>query len=1177
MAVNWTDEQLSAIETKGGNILVAAAAGSGKTAVLVERLIRKITDKENPVSIDKFLLLTFTEAAASEMRRKISDAIDKKLSENPDDEYLKEQSIKVGSAAISTIHAFCSRILSNNAHLTNLPVGFSLIDATENEVLKAQALNDILESYYANIDKKQGFRELVTGWGGIKGDDYLRETILKIHNFSRSLAYPKKWLKSAYKDTYKVLKNGGGIEETVWAEFLKKELYCLCTEIDGGVKIMADIATCKMPPDHPCHNYFVGMKEDFSSRFKDIYEDSENAADKLIELIHTFDIPRMPSKKGVEDVIDQAIAIRDDVVKTALKSAKGLLEIFSDENISRTIKCAQPVRVLISIVHQTEKLHQRLKNERGVIDFNDLEHGLFHLLVNERGEETPLCKKLRNYYYEILVDEFQDTNALQFEIFKRLSKEQGNLFMVGDIKQSIYKFRNADPSIFMRLYKSYGKGDGGRLIKLFKNFRSRSEIIDAANHIFRAVMSERVGGIDYTKDEYLINGAKYPDSFDKNTEILITALEHIDYEPIDEMSRNELEAKAVADRIAKLIYDEKIQVTDKETGQLREATLSDIAVLTRNKAEGDEIEMALSALGIPSVSESGFKYLNSIEVKTVLCFLQIIDNPLQDIPLIAVMRSPIFGFTLEELAKIRTLKKGRFYDAVKAAEDAKTQSFVNDLEYLRRCSKYMGVDELVFKICNEYHYISIVSGMPDGEVKKANLKLLQERASDYEKGVLSGLFNFMKYIEMLEEKDKDLSGARIASGDAVSVMTIHKSKGLEFPIVILAGTIKKFNFRDTQQTIMWDDSLGIAVDYIDTRQRVRFNLPSKKLMARKKAEELKAEEMRLLYVAITRAKEKLIISAVVQSRDNKWKSAYFDKLYRLYPSLADGMSSMRDWILSAVLSHPDAGLLRELAERHDIIPNPNAMGKFEVKMAENFTNFKKQDEEKREENSIKMPIDRLEFTYPYADLSRLPIKLSVSELKRRRMSEGEAVGRLIEPVSDFAEDMSEITGAERGTITHFVMQHIDIAKTNSKAEIEKQIEKMTENNVITKAQAEAVDVDAVFKFFESILGIRLKSAEHFEREFDFYMLVKPDEVESGMEIGEDVILQGIADCFFYEDDGIVLIDYKTDRVNEYTAKERSKRYALQIEYYAKGLEKILKKRVKEKYLYFLNCDTAIKM
>lgn len=1170
MSVKWTDEQLDAIEARGSNILVAAAAGSGKTAVLVERLIRKIMNKENPVSIDKFLLLTFTEAAASEMRRKISDAIDKKLAENPDDEYLKEQSIKVGSASISTIHAFCSRILTNNAHLTNLPVGFSLIDETENEVLKEQALNEILESYYSRIDKKQDFKELVTGWGGIKGDDYLRETILKIHNFSRSLAYPKKWLRSAYKDTYKMLKNGGGIEETIWADFLKTELYSLCEEIADGVKIMADIAIEGMPLDHSCCNYFTGIKADFLPRFEKIEVNSNDAMDRLIELIHTFDIPRMPSKKGVEDVAERAIAIRDDVVKTAMKSASGLIRMFSQENILRTCKCSGPIRTLISIVRQTEKLHQRLKNERGVIDFNDLEHGLLRLLVDERGNETPLCERLRSYYSEILIDEFQDTNALQFEIFNRLSKKQGNLFMVGDVKQSIYKFRNADPSIFMRLYRAYGRDDGGRLIKLFKNFRSRSEVIDSANYIFASIMSERVGGINYTEDEYLIKGAEYPDSFDKNTELLITATEHIDYEPIDELSRNELEANAVANRISKLIYEEKIQVTDKETGELRAARLSDIAVLTRNKAEGDEIELALSVRGIPSVSESGIQYLNSVEVKTVLSFLQIIDNPLQDIPLIAVMRSPIFGFTLEELAKIRTLKKGRFYDAVKSAEDTKTQDFVRALEELRKCSKYMGVDELVYKICNEYHYVSIVSGMQNGEVRKANLKLLQERASDYEKGVLSGLFNFMKYIDMLQEKNKDLSGARIAPGDAVSVMTIHRSKGLEFPIVILAGTIKKFNFRDIQQAIIWDDSLGIAADYIDTRQRVRFNLPSKQLMARKKEKELKAEEMRLLYVAITRAKEKLIISVAVQSRDNRWKTADFDKSYRLYPALTDGMNSMRDWILASLLNHPDSQLLKELADRHDIISNPDAIGRFDIAMSDCVIREAQKQEEKTD--TLSMPIERLKYEYPYSDLSRLPIKLSVSELKRRRMPEGEVTVGLIEPTPDFAEDVSEITAAERGTITHFVIQHIDIRNSD----IKEQIEEMIQKGVITKKQAESVDADAIYKFFESDLGQRLKKAEHFEREFDFYMQVDADEVED-VKIGEKVLLQGIADCFFYEDDGIVLIDYKTDRVTKQSAKERSERYVLQAEYYARGLEMILKKPVKEKYLYFLNCNTAIKM
>ena len=1184
MSVEWTKEQLEAIEAHGSNILVAAAAGSGKTAVLVERIIRKITDKDNPVSVDRLLVLTFTEAAAAEMKRKIAAAVEKKLEENPEDEWLKEQSIKVNSACISTIHAFCSRIIANNSHLTDLPADFSLIDPTENDVLLKKALNDVLESYYRRIDTKESFRELVTGWGGIKGDDALRDTILKLHSFTRSLAYPKRWLRSAWTDGYGNIEKGGMIENSVWKKVLAKELYSGAENIAEALELIWHITEKEVPSNHKYFEYYMNLRSSFCGRFNSINSEDEDCFESLCGLLRGFSIPTAPRKTGLdENVAARISALRDSIVKEELKKAAEILSALDEENIAKIVKCSPVVRMLCMIVRQVEKLHMRYKREKSAIDFGDLEHGLLHLICNERGEETPLCRRLRDYYDEILLDEFQDTNVLQFEIFQRLSKAEGNLFMVGDVKQCIYKFRNADPTIFMRLYKLYAKGDGGRLIRLFKNFRSRSEVVDSVNYIFASVMSERVGGIDYTEEEYLIRGANYPSGSGFDTEVMITDLTDagILRENPDEIIS---EAENIADRIYRLICVENTMVTDKETGELRPAVFGDVAVLARNKSGGDAVETELLKRGITAVSESGEQYLNSVEVITVLYFLQIIDNPVQDIPLIAVMRSPMFGFTADELAKIRTCEKGRYYFALKAAaeENEKAADFLRVLNEFRECAKYMGVDELVRKICIDLHYFSIVSAMPGGEIKKANLKLLLERASAYEQGTLTGLFNFMNYIEMLRESGNDLAPAKnVGDGlNAVKIMTIHKSKGLEFPIVVMASAAKRFNAMDISNNIIWEEKLGIGLDYMDTRQRVRYSFPIKKLIANELYRALVAEEMRLLYVAMTRAKEKLIISASLKDRDNKWKDAEFDESGRICPSIVAGMNTMRDWIWGALLKHPSAEILRDVADRTDICCGGEFLAAFKVVAAQNGAGIVSQTKEnKKDDSEFGNAAERLNYQYPHSSLGQMPIKLSVSELKRRQMPEEDYSTGLLKAQRGFLSDKAELSAAERGTVTHFVLQHMDIQKSSSVNEIKVQIEEMVQNGMITENQGNAVNIDAVYNFFDSELGKRLKAAKKFNREFDFYMLVQPDEVEKNIrnDAADEVILQGIADCFFYEDDGVVLLDYKTDRVGKSGAEERSTIYKTQIEYYARGLSEILDVPVKERYIYFLNCGEAVKM
>ncbi len=1192
MAVEWTPEQINAIEAQGGNILVAAAAGSGKTAVLVERIIRMITNSENPVSVDKLLVLTFTDAAAAEMRRKISAAIEEKLEQDPDNKYLREQSIKVGSAAISTIHSFCSRIITNNVHLTDLPPTFSLINEVENKVLQSSSVDAVLESYYEKIDKKDGFRELVTGWGGIKGDGDIRDTIVKLHNFSRSLAHPKRWLHDAYKNGYANVEKMGSIQDSVWGNLIKRTIYDLCKDIAEGLGVLFNLVDREIPTDHPLYTYYYEMKNNFCRDFYAIDINEDGAAQKLRRLIESFEIKTAPAAKGIESDIAKRISnFRDKKVKSKLKEARELLSATNGAALDRLIKCSPVVKTLVSIVRQVERVHQRYKREKAVIDFNDLEHGLLKLICSDNMEETALCRELRDYYHEILIDEFQDTNALQYEIFKRISKEKGNLFMVGDVKQSIYKFRNADPSIFLRLYKGYGRGEGGQLIQLFRNFRSRKEVTDSVNFVFSSVMSERIGGIDYTEEEYLINGASFPEGDGYTTEVMITDAEAEMEFAVRDISKEELEARNIASRIYNMVELEGFKVTDKETKEKRDIRYGDIAVLCRGRAGCVFIEKALSDIGISSISDAGRRYLDSVEVMTVLNFLQIIDNPIVDIPLVAVMRSAMFDFSAEELAWIRKCAEGRYYYALQAAatENKKAAEFLEILNRLRECSKFMGVDELVWKICYELHYFSIVGAMKDGERRKANLKLLLARCQDFEQGTLTGLFNFIKYIEALREREEDLAPATEAVSDrnAVRIMTMHKSKGLEFPVVFISDASKRFNLGDAYRNIIWDAYFGIGMDYVDTNKRIKYSMPYKKMIETEVVSAQKAEEMRLLYVAMTRAKEKLVISAVVSARDNKWKEMEFDEDGRLSPVCVEDMVRMRDWILGTILKSPNARNLREFAGRLDIVPSPEGMAEIKVDFAYNLcktqgeakTEETHKSEIKREVDGAKEILDRVSYVYPYASLAKVPTKMSVSELKRRRAPEVDYSVGLIKADGILISGADEINSAERGTITHYVMQRLDLTAVESEQQISTQIDEMVTRGAISQAQREVVDVKSIAEFFEHDLGKRLKGATRYEREYDFYMLMPPNEIDESFDCegADDVILQGIADCFFYEDDGIVLIDYKTDRVGKSSVNERSEFYRLQIECYARGLENILGCKVKERYLYFLNCGEAVKV
>lgn len=1196
MGVNWTDEQREAIEYRGGNILLAAAAGSGKTAVLVQRIIELINPPEksgkDSADISELLVLTFTDAAASEMRAKISAAVSRALDENPYDPHLHRQSLLIHSASISTVHSFCLNILKSNIHLTNLPADFSLVTEEENGIMLKQALDDVLEMYYGRIDKDWSFKSLALGYGGVKNDSGLREMVLSLLKYAKSMAYPAKWLSAAiaeYRRAAKYKTISGG----VWSEKLREITENIGRDVKDIYAAILREADMRLFEDHKYNTFFADEAERINALFENI-DGGDYCAAK--EKLGAFVFAKLPTVRGADEetaAVQNTIKSMRTRAKKCIEELQNIYEADGDTVVERAALTYPRLRTLKNIVLTVDRRHTRMKRSKNYLDFGDLEHEALKLLDAGGGEPSEAAAALRKKYREILVDEYQDTNNIQDTIFKIISRKDSNIFMVGDLKQSIYKFRNAVPALFSQKYESYGKdGERGHLIRLFKNFRSRESVVNTVNFVFREVMSKAVGDIDYTTEEYLIQGANYPEVSDDwfDTELHMICRSGDEDEEID---KTELEARVAAERIQKIIGG-GMTVFDKETGQTRPAEYRDIVILMRNtKNTAPIFERVLSDCGIPVYTDTGRSYLGSLEVQTVLSFLQIIDNPLRDIPLIAVMRSPIFGFSPDELAKLRTnMRKGSFYAAVlHGAEsgDEKAAQFVKTLDDLRSCAEYTGVDRLVWEIYYDCGYYAYVGSLSRGAERQANLRLLFERAAEFEHTKLSGLFSFMNYIESLKNEKNDLAPAKIfGEGDSVvRIMSIHKSKGLEFPIVILADTAHRFNAEDVRKNILWNENIGIGADYTDSKIRVRYPSLPRKIISHIAKSEMLSEEMRLLYVALTRAREKLIITATYTEREKNWREPQYGGDGKALSGWVRSSACFRDWLAAAFMRHPDAELLRDYCGSTGIESDTDAAFRLTVSLYEDISAVPMPEKEEQKLETIETRggaadfdreiAERIGYEYPNRELSNIPVKMSVSEVKRMQSDDGEYVPMLEGLSFSGVAEPGEIQAAERGTIVHFVLQYADEKKMNTEEDSVRLLESMQANGVLTAAQAACVNPSEIIRFFQSTLGKRMKSAERVEKEFSFYTETDAAEIYGGETDGK-ILLQGTIDCFMISGGKVVLIDFKTDSVHtKEAAKLRAENYKVQMKYYQKGLCEILKRPVDECYIYFLSCGETVAM
>lgn len=1260
METKWTDEQLLAIETRGKNLLVAAAAGSGKTAVLVERIIKIITDDNNPVDIDKLLVVTFTNAAASEMRERIGDAISKKLEEMPDSKMLQRQLALLNKSNITTIHSFCLDIIKNNFHLIDLDPGFRIGDETECTLIKQDVLIELFEDKYDKED--EGFLNLIEAYCTNRDDERLKEIVLKLYNFSMSGPWPSVWLREKAQEFN--INSLDELEKASWYKVLKESLYLDLNNAKNGL----DEAIKICEEDSDLAPYLLTLKPELNG-----IENAINSLNLNLEQIYKaikdieFAYRIKTVKKGLGDELDKkkVKSLRDDVKKKINQIKGGVFSVSLDETLNGIKNMYPIIKSLTELVIEFSDRYVKKKMERVILDFNDLEHLCLKILTcnDENGEvyASSVAQKFREKFEEVLVDEYQDSNNVQETIMSMVSRkdlDNPNVFMVGDVKQSIYRFRQAKPELFLEKYNSYSEEDNkkNRKIMLYKNFRSREEVIKGVNFIFKSLMSKTVGELDYTDKEALNLGASY-DEINKDN-VYFQDNEFIDLDKIEvsealelhildkssdfEDGKNEIndeddkendneedlsavaiEARIIAKRIKELINpsDGKcFMVFDKNLNRYRKITYKDIVILLRStKNWADTIVEELSFGGIPVYADINTGYFQTIEIRTIMSLLHIIDNPMQDIYTIASMRSPIFAFTSEELADIRILNRDNyFYLNVKdIAEDVyderinkslkdKCVYFIEKIGSWREKSLYMPIDEFLWYLYSDTSYYGYVGAMVNGIQRQANLRILFQRAKQYEQTSFKGLFNFINFINKLRKSSGDLGTAKILgeNEDVVRIMSIHKSKGLEFPVVFLSGCGKQFNLRDINDSLLFHEELGIGADCIDIKKRIRYTTLQKYAIKKKFELETLSEEMRILYVALTRAKEKLIItgsSSNLQKDIDTCYKAGVKGFNKVIPSELLKQKSYLKWIMTALIKHKDGDILRQGKNEFVEISDDLSSWKINFHKKSDFGTENVEDSIEKKNISIlslnysNFEVDegirkRLEFRYKYRDVCSVPSNISVSDIKR-------AEEEIFEPQAEnlFSEEKNRkkpkfimeekgLSKAEKGTAMHFVMQKLDLNKVNLLNEIKEQIKNMFEKGLITKDEEESINIFKIQKFFKSNLGQRLlkayKENKQVFRELPFITEIPVKRIEKDLidKIfnNEKLRLQGIIDCFFEEDDGIVLLDYKTDYVENGKEKEILDKYKVQIDLYTETLERVIGKKVKERYLYLFGIDKEVK-
>lgn len=1161
MAEKLTPQQQQAVTDRGGKLLVSAAAGSGKTKVLVDRLMLYLTDPVDPANIDDFLIITYTKAAAAELRGKIAAKLSQKIAEQPENRHLQQQMQRLYLTKISTVHAFCTDLLREYAYRLDIPGDFRVAEENEATELQMRAITQILDTAYGNIGADPDFQALVDTQGLGRDDRQIPQIILQVFSSARCHLDPDKWLEWCLQ--VNDISSVSDASETVWGKYLITDLHQYLDLHIRSLSKCVHLASKAEAMEKP-----AALLSDTLSQLQMLR--SCEKWDDVIRYMH-IDYGRLTFSKKCTDLI---LIERIKAVREACK--KGLskkLRRFCDDStrIIQDINDSAPsVRGLIRLVESFSHTYSKLKRSRHILDFSDLEHIALDLLYGKtRSAPTAIANEVGQRFREVMVDEYQDSNAVQDAIFEALTLKHQNCFMVGDVKQSIYQFRLADPGIFLKKYSTYVPADAadegqGRKVLLSSNFRSSKAVIDAVNDVFCDCMSETVGGLTYGVDEALREGVPNKPATEPEIELYGVSVTDDTYAE---------EAAFVAQRITQLL-DGTHLIRDKESR--RPIRAEDIVVLLRSPGSvGAAYAKAFAARGIRCSFGGSVDILQTEEIQTFRSILQVIDNPLQDIPLIAAMTSRVFGFTADELAQVRSEdRSGHVYQTLQNSDHPKVSAFLSILKLLRSESRMKDISALLQSVIAVTKLDRIFAATTDGDIRTENLQTFCQLASSFDAGSNKTLSHFLKYLETFEGKGIP-SAAQQGNIGAVTIMSIHKSKGLEFPVVFLCGLSREFNRESIYAQVLCDKELGLGLSCVDSTNRVRYPSVAKRAIAAKMTAQSISEELRVLYVAMTRPQDRLIMTYAASNLE----TVVSDLVSKM--DICDSLLLTADvdcpgkWIMYSALKRQEAGELFRIADRPNNLRCSDSPWLIRTVTAPQNTCCQAASVTEAaviDDDVLRRIQTSLNFQYAHTPATVMPSKLTATQLKGRDKDTEvaeytrKALARNWRKPS-FAASSS--TGTDYGNTVHTVMQYIAFEACTGVQGVRQEIQRLVDEQIISREQGNMVNVNAVASFFDTELGRKIRTAENVLREFKFSVLDDSERYSSDTK-GDAVLLQGIVDCALIEPDGITVVDFKTDRAKKAEVPDVAEKYRGQVTAYASALSRIFAMPVKEKYLYFFS-------
>lgn len=1168
MADKLTPQQYQAVHDRGGKLLVSAAAGSGKTKVLVDRLMSYLTDPSDPANLDDFLIITYTKAAASELRGKIASKLTERIAEDPENRHLQKQMQRLFLTKISTVHGFCGDLLREYAYKLDIPVDFRVADEHECQEIREMVLSELLDQAYLSDQQNEDFLAFVDTQGLGRDDRLVPELILKVYDSSRCHLDPAGWLDKCIHDSD--VEAVQDVSETVWGRYLLSDFR---EYLDTQITVLKQCVSAAVNSgglEKPVANLretLVQLEILRKSSWDEIVRNNKMDFGRLV----------FPKKNVDLDLVDRIRAVRNACKKGMEKKLQVFTDL-SDQQLQDLMQCRSGIRGLVFLVRQFDIAYSAAKRSRRILDFGDLEHRMLDLLIGRsRTSATSTAREIGRRFREIMVDEYQDSNSVQDAIFSALSEEKQNCFMVGDVKQSIYQFRLADPGIFLEKYRSYVLPEEadqgiGRKVLLSHNFRSGPEVISAVNDVFSACMTSGVGGLDYGEAEALREGLPHEQLPEPAVEFHAMEIHGDTYTE---------EAAYTADRIYHMINSEAMIRKD---GTFHPVKPEDIVILLRSPGStGAQFLRALESRGILCNTGGGNDLLETEEVATLHSLLQVIVNPRQDIPLISTLASPVFGFTADDLAKVRGKnKKGSFYDALLESHFPKAEEFLQILLFLRREARVKPLTQLLESCFYQTRLDSIYLAMDGGESRAENLQSFFQLAVEYEKGSLRDLSQFLQHLDSLKERGLMAAGPTASGG--VSIMSIHKSKGLEFPVVFLCGLARAFNRESLRAQILCDKELGLGLSVADPVKRIRYPSVAKRAIMVKAAKESLSEEMRVLYVAMTRARDRLIMTYAPKNLSSNLEDLVLRYDFDRGALLCQEAACPGAWVALSALQRVEAGAMHALGSRPQHLHVSTFPWKICVAEAPEYSGhvFMNHEQTQRIPDTSRTALLKgLQFRYPHQAATRAPSKQTATDLKGR-MKDAEAAEKtqtrnpyrrnwripsFVAPTAD---------GRAYGNALHAAMQYIRYENCSSMDAVQLEVDRLREEGFLSEDQSSLVDCSKIAAFFQTEIGKKLSAGAECLREFKFSILDDGRHYDQHLE-GEQVLLQGVVDCALLEQDGITVVDFKTDRVTETTVQAVSERYTEQVQIYGEALSRIFERPVKEKYLYFFRINKLLKL